>query len=83
MDEKSVDYYVELAYDIALTRKDGRYILFIAELHLVVQDGDLNEAYRQLESEKRGLLENIVRPAISNRSRSRNTRCNGGNSRPA
>ena len=31
MDEKSVDYYMELAYDIALTRKDGRYILFIAE----------------------------------------------------
>ena len=57
MDEKSVDYYMELAYDIALTRKDGRYILFIAELHLVVQDGDLNEAYRQLESEKRGLFE--------------------------
>ncbi len=57
MDEKSVDYYMNLPYDIALTKKDGRFILFIAELHLIVQDEDLNEAYRQLEGGKRSLFE--------------------------
>ena len=36
MDEKSVDYYMNLPYDIALTKKDGRFILFISELHLIV-----------------------------------------------
>ena len=57
MDEKSVDYYMNLPYDIALTKKDGRFILFISELHLIVQDEDLNEAYRQLEGERRSLFE--------------------------
>ncbi len=57
MNDKSVEFYMNLPYDITVIRKDSLLILYISELRLFAQDENLDAAYRQLDNEKRRFFE--------------------------
>ena len=57
MNDKSVEFYMHLPYDITVIRKDSLLILYILELRLFAQDESLDAAYRQLDNEKRRFFE--------------------------
>ena len=50
--QKDLKYFMKLNYNVILKRKDSYYYLFIPELSIIVEDKDLDIAYKKLEEEK-------------------------------
>ena len=49
--QKDLKYFMKLNYNVILKRKDSYYYLFIPELSIIVEDKDLDIAYKKLEEE--------------------------------
>ena len=50
--QKDLEYFMKLNYNVILKRKDSYYYLFIPELSIIVENEDLDEAYKKLEKDK-------------------------------
>ncbi len=58
-DEK-IAYLLEMHYDIIVKQKQGKFYLFIPELSMVSQGGQLSEAYDELILQKKRYFENLI-----------------------
>ena len=50
--QKDLEYFMKLNYNVILKRKDSYYYLFISELSIIVENEDLDKAYKKLEKDK-------------------------------
>lgn len=60
MKKKDFNYFKNLKYSVILTKVKNKYVLFIPELSLIVEDTSLLEAYKKLEKEKEKYFKNII-----------------------
>lgn len=51
-EEKDLNYYKDLPYDVIVRKKGGLYLVFIPELSLVEEDELLDKAHEKLEKTK-------------------------------
>ena len=47
--EKTLEYFRNLKYDVVIRKKKDKYILYIQELGLLGEDKNLKKAYRDRE----------------------------------
>lgn len=55
-----LDNFKNLEYDVIIKRRGKRFILFISEIGIIVEDEDLGKAYQRIELEKEKYIKKMV-----------------------
>ena len=58
--KKDLEYYKNLKYNVVLKKRKNRFILFIPELAIIEEDGNLEKAYEKLELEKEKYFQEMI-----------------------
>jgi hypothetical protein len=59
-EEKDLNYFMNLNYDVVLRKKGDDYYLFIPELSVIAYGKELDEAYKKLNIAKEEFFRNII-----------------------
>lgn len=60
VENASVDWYLNLSYDITLRRVNDEFLLIIQELSMVVRGADLTALYVEIENRKRAYFSGMI-----------------------
>ena len=59
-DQKDLEYYMNLNYDMVLKVKNNRYYLFIEELSIIVEGDTFDDVYEKLHKEKEKNFNKVI-----------------------
>ena len=58
--QKDLEYFKKLQYDVVVKKRKDRFVVFIPELAIVEEDESLDKAYEKLDLEKERYLQKMV-----------------------
>ncbi|MCP4369898.1 MAG: discoidin domain-containing protein [Deltaproteobacteria bacterium] len=65
-DKKDLKYFKSLKYDIYIRKYDDKFALHCADLSLIVEDTNIDNAYEKLESEKEKYFQKMIANGYQN-----------------